>query len=99
MDGDPVRRFRAQAEKQSRKEIEKAVKRLSKEEVDKFIEVMERYNTELHEQLVYTRYVVQQGLVNHEILARDVLSIVPEEIRVHLVRQFDDMNELVQRLS
>lgn len=90
-----MKKFRAQVEILSSKDIEKMVKRLSKEELDIFIEIMEGYNVEMNERLVSARYALQQELKNNKILLKNVWTIIPDSLREHLADDFNSMSKLV----
>lgn len=93
--GDTLNKFRIQAEMLSENDIEKVVKRLDKEELDKFIEILEEYNLELRERLVSVSRTLQQELWNREVLLRNVWNIVPDELKGHLIEHFDNINSIM----
>lgn len=80
MDDESLPKFRAQAELLSSKEIERAVKKLNKEEVERFIETIEQYNDELRRELERARSDLERRVENHKVLLEDVREAVPKGI-------------------
>lgn len=97
MESDVLRKFEAQIELLSAKDLEKAVKRLDNEELDVFVEMMERRNAVLREELREKERIRELKRLNHEILARQVSSAVPEALREQLGRCFDALGAVSRK--
>ena len=89
---ETLRKFRAQFEMLSRDDVEKMAKRLDKEELITFIDVMD---LQLRQRLVWANSIVQQELKNLEILLKSVWSVISERAqRILWAERFDLLNSL-----
>ncbi|AHL28964.1 hypothetical protein EHEL_090255 [Encephalitozoon hellem ATCC 50504] len=95
MDKDSLEKFQAQISVLSAKEIEKTMKRLSKDEFDMFIDVLENYNMDLAKDLEQARNDMRQRLENHKMLFECVWDIIPGDVRRHLMGYYRTMSDIL----
>ncbi|KAG5858750.1 hypothetical protein KMI_11g17050 [Encephalitozoon hellem] len=95
MDKDSLEKFQAQISVLPAKEIEKTMKRLSKDEFDMFIDVLENYNMDLAKDLEQARSDMRQRLENHKMLFECVWDIIPGEVRRHLMGYYRTMSDIL----
>lgn len=88
MDKESLEKFQAQISILSTKEIEKIMKRLGRDESDMFIDALEKYNMDLGKDLECAKNDLRQRLENHKMLFEDVWSIIPGDVRRHLVEYY-----------
>ncbi|AHL30146.1 uncharacterized protein Eint_090265 [Encephalitozoon intestinalis ATCC 50506] len=95
MDKESLEKFEAQISVLSSKEIEKVMKRLSKDEFDVFIEILERHNMDLDRDLEHGKNELLQRLENHRILFEDAWNAIPDGVRKHLTGYYQSMNDIL----
>ncbi|CCI73973.1 ECU09_0275 [Encephalitozoon cuniculi GB-M1] len=95
MDRESLEKFRAQVEILSAKEVERVMKRLSKEEFDVGIDALEKYNMELNKKLEDARSDLQQRLENYKMLLNDVWNVIPDDVRKHLAEHYKSMRDIL----